>query len=105
MQITDIRNPNERKKLIGAGILGILAVALLWWTFIGFGTAVKVSPTKVSDAKPSASNRAASSKGQPQSVVELREDILDQLRPVRFEYSLPYAQEPKRNIFVCLRTA
>jgi hypothetical protein len=73
---------------------------LLWWTFVGFGTVAKVSPTKVSDPKTSANNRAASIKGQPQSVVELREDILDQLRPVRFEYSLPYAQEPKRNIFV-----
>lgn len=100
MQITDIRNPNERKKLIGAGILGILAVALLWWTFVGFGTPVKILPTKANDPKTSASNRAAPSKGQPQSVLELREDILDQLRPVRFEYSPPYAQEPKRNIFV-----
>lgn len=100
MQLTDIRNPNERKKLIGAGILGMLAIALLWWTFVGFGAPAKVSPTGGSDPKTSASNRSASSKGQSQSVVEVREDILDQLRPVNFEYSLPYAQEPKRNIFV-----
>lgn len=100
MQLTDIQNPNERKKLIGAGILGVLAIALLWWTFVGFGTGAKVSDTAATDRKTSANNRSASSKGQPQSVVEVREDLLDQLRPVNFEYSLPYAQEPKRNIFV-----
>jgi IPT/TIG domain-containing protein len=100
MQFTDIQNPNERKKLIGAGVLGMLAIALLWWTFVGFGSGVKVSPTTGSDQKSSVGSRSASTKGQPQSVGEVREDLLDQLRPVNFEYSLPYAQEPKRNIFV-----
>jgi hypothetical protein len=99
MQITDIRNPNERKKLIGAGILGMLAIVLLWWTFVGFGTPVKVSSTTGNEPKPSLGNKSTSAKLQP-SVVELREDILEQLRPVKVEYSLPYAQEPKRNIFV-----
>jgi hypothetical protein len=99
MQLTDIQNPNERKKLIGAGILGVLAIALLWWTFVGFGAPAKVSPTAVSNPKTSATNRSVTSNGKPQSVVEVKEDLLDQLRPVSFEYSLPYAQEPKRNIF------
>jgi hypothetical protein len=100
MQVTDIRNPNEKKKLIGAGILGVLAIALLWWTFIGFGSTAKVSRTAVPDPKPPVGTRSAAGKLQPQSAVELRGDVLDQLRPVNFEYSLPFAQEPKRNIFV-----
>lgn len=101
MQMTDIRNPSERKKLIGAGILGILAIVLLWWTFVGFGTsATRVSPTTGSDPKPSVSNRATSGKVQPQTVVELKGDLLDQLRPVNYQYSLPYVPEAKRNIFV-----
>jgi hypothetical protein len=100
MQLTDTQNPNERKKLIGAGILGMLAIALLWWTFVGFGTPARVSSTAGTVPKTAGSKSAASSKGQPQSVVEVREDVLDQLRPVKFEYSLPYAQEPQRNIFV-----
>ncbi len=100
MQKTDIRNPNERKKLIGAGVLGILAIGLLWWTFVGFGSGAKVSQTTGSAQKQTVGSRPATSKGQPQSVVELREDVLEQLRPVSFDYSLPYAQEPKRNIFV-----
>lgn len=98
MQMTDIQNPNERKKLIGAGILGVLAIALLWWTFVGFGTAARVSPAMGTQAKSPVGNRSVPNK-QPQSVVELKEDLLVQLRPVSFEYSLPFAQEPKRNIF------
>jgi hypothetical protein len=100
MQMTDIRNPSERKKLVGAGILGVLAIALLWWTFVGFGTGAKLSPARAGESKPAPANRSASGKALPQTVVEVREDLLDQLRPVNFEYSLPYAQEPKRNIFV-----
>lgn len=100
MQTTDVRNPSERKKLIGAAILGVLAIGLLWWTFVGFGTsASKVSPSPGTNAKPAASNRAASSKTQPQTVVELKGDLLNQLRPIKYEYSFPYV-EAKRNIFV-----
>lgn len=101
MQMTDIRNPSERKKLIGAGILGILAIGLLWWTLVGFGTSAnKVSPTTGSNLKPSVNNPAKSSKVQPQTVVELKGDLLDQLRPVKYEFALPYVPEAKRNIFV-----
>ena len=101
MQMTDIRNPSERKKLIGAGILGILAIVLLWWTFVGFGTtSKKVASTKASDPRASTGNRASSTIAQPQTAVELKGDLLDQLRPINYEYSVPYAQEPKRNIFV-----
>lgn len=80
----------------------MLAIVLLWWTFIGFGTSTKkISPTTSRDLKPSIGNRpAGSSTVQPQTVVELKGDLLDQLRPVRWESSLPYVQEPKRNIFV-----
>lgn len=100
MQLTDIQNPHERKKLIGAGILGMLAIALLWWTFVGFGTSAKVSQTARPAPKPPVNTRSVSGKPQAQSVDELTGDVLNQLRPVNFEYSLPFAQEPKRNIFV-----
>ena len=100
MQTTDIRNPSERKKLIGAGVLGILAIALLWWTFVGFGTSSsKVAPRKATDLTTSTGARTSSTV-QPQTSIEFKGDLLEQLRPVNYEYSLPYVQEPKRNIFV-----
>lgn len=101
MQLTDIQNPKERKKLIWAGILGMLAILLLWWTFVGFGTsAKKVSSTTGSEAKPSNGPRPTSNKLQPQTTVELKGDLLDQLRPVNIAFSLPNVAEAKRNIFV-----
>ena len=100
MQRTDIRNPSERKKLIGAGVLGVLAIALLWWTFVGFGTSSsKVPPRKATDLTTPTGARTSSTV-QPQTSVELKGDLLDQLRPINYEYSVPYVQEPKRNIFV-----
>ena len=99
--MTHTRSASERKKMIGAGILGMLAIVLLWWTFVGFGTSsTKVSPTKVIDPKPSTSGRPNTNKNPVPPVVDLKGDLLDQLQPVNFEYSLPYVQEPKRNIFV-----
>ena len=101
MQTTDIRNPSERKKLIGAGVLGILAIVLLWWTFVGFGTSSnKVAPRKTSDPTASTGNRASVATAQPETAVELKGDLLEQLRPINYEYSVPYVQEAKRNIFV-----
>jgi hypothetical protein len=101
MQMTEIRNPSERKKLIGAGVLGILAIVLLWWTFVGFGTSSnKVAPATGSNPRPSTSNGPSSNKAQPQIAVELKGDLLDQLRPINFEYSIQSAPEAKRNIFV-----
>jgi hypothetical protein len=101
MQLTDTRNPSERKKLIWAGILGVLAIMLLWWTFIGFGTtSIKVSPSSRADPRPSGGNRTTYAKVEPQTVVELKGDLLDQVRPVVFQYSPTSVPEAKRNIFV-----
>ena len=38
MKMSDINNPGERKKLIWALVLGLVAIVFLWWTFFGFGS-------------------------------------------------------------------
>jgi hypothetical protein len=100
MQLSDIQNPNERKKLVGAAVLGLLAIVLLWWTFFGFGSgSPKVSQRPVSQPTSSAVSRGGSSKAPPQTGAELS-GLLDQLRPISYEHSLPAVPEARRNIFV-----
>jgi hypothetical protein len=103
MQVTDVKNPGERNKLIGAGVLGIIAIILLWWTFFGFGgNSSKPAPRQPSG--PTASSvrpTAAQTSAGPQSVVEMQGDLLNQLTPIPVVHvnlagSVP---APRRNIF------
>jgi hypothetical protein len=99
MEMTDIRNPGERKKVILAGLLGLVAVILLWWTFFGFGGSTQSVPPRTTNS-PTSDTRAPSTRPQPQTVAEVQVDVLDQLRPVNYEYSMPSVPEARRNIFV-----
>ena len=100
MQLSDIRNPNERNKLILAGALGLVAIVFLWWTFFGFGSSsTKVTPRAAGQPTPSAVSRGATT-APAQTVVELKGTDLDQLRPVIVEYSPVSVPEARRNIFV-----
>ena len=101
MQVSDIRNPGERNKLILAGVLGIVALVFLWWTFFGFGSSSnKVAPRSAGQPVPSAISRGSVNKGSPQTVVEFKGTDLDQLLPVNYEYSPVAVPEVRRNIFV-----
>lgn len=100
MQISDIQNPAERKKLLLAGALGIIALLLLWWTFFGFGgssTQVARRPP-VNTASPG-DNRLVSAKPAPAPLTEVNDNLLDRLQPVKWESSAPAVAEAKRNIF------
>lgn len=92
MQSINIQNPAERKKLIGAAVLGLLAIILLWWAFIGFGSN---GPVRVGQNTPRPSPTPLRT-GQSNVPV----DIVDQLRPVDDDYTLLAVPEAGRNIFV-----
>jgi len=101
MQVSDIRNPGERNKLILAGGLGIVAILFLWWTFFGFGgSSNKVAPRPAGQSSPALTAKGTTAKAAPQTVVDFKEATLDELRPVPVSYPSVSAQEPKRNIFV-----
>ncbi len=99
MQISDISNPSERKKLIWAIVLGVVALVFLWWTFFGFGggsppsNARNTANPRLSDSGPTV-RQAAVQKDDELQTSELK------LQPVSYKIVLPFAQEPRRNIFV-----
>jgi len=100
MQLSDIRNPGERNKLILAAVLGLVAIVFLWWTFFGFGSSsTKVSPRAAGQPLPSAVSRRTTT-APAQSVVEFKGSDLDQLQPVNFEYAAITVPEARRNIFI-----
>lgn len=101
MQKVDIQNPSERKKLILAGLLGIVAIIFLWWAFFGFGSsAKKVTQRNAGQPTPSAITRTTTNRVPPPTTVELTADALDRLRPVNYEDSPVSAPEARRNIFI-----
>ncbi|HEV2829098.1 MAG TPA: hypothetical protein VGW76_15990 [Pyrinomonadaceae bacterium] len=101
MQVSGIRNPAERNKLILAGALGIVAILFLWWTFFGFGSSSnKVSPRPAGQGTTSATNRPLKPNAGPQTIGEFKGTDLDQLKPVNAQYQIVSAPEARRNIFV-----
>lgn len=97
MQATDIRNPSERNKLILAGVLGIVALLFLWWTFFGFGSS-KSSVQNPAGQSPSSVTNRVPSKLSPPSAVEPSVPQQEDLRPVVYPRPIS-APEAGRNIF------
>ncbi|HKO99004.1 MAG TPA: hypothetical protein VJU86_18525 [Pyrinomonadaceae bacterium] len=94
MQAINVQNPGERKKLIGAAVLGLVAIILLWWAFIGFGS----SGSKVSQVPPRPTPTPARQVQQANG--QSQDDVMAQIRRVEYDYTPLAVPEPKRNIFV-----
>jgi hypothetical protein len=97
-----VNSPNERKKLIAAIVLGVAAIVVLWWAFVGFGgsstATARREPTRQSTpAQNSTSNNTPNAKSQ--TPTEVQGDVLRELEPVVFTQPVIAVSEPKRNIF------
>ncbi len=105
MQAVDLTKPGERRKLIWASILGLVAVVFLWWALIGFGSSSKSPTTPRATATPVPSgpgSRAAqtAAAAQPQNQTPSA-DVLDiaKIAPIVYQPSSYVAPDVKRNIF------
>lgn len=99
MALVDLSKPGEKKKVIWAAVLGLVAVIFLWWTFFGFGSS---SSRTTRAANPSATPRPAGQSnaggsGNRQASPEAVD--LASIRPVEFQHSSYDAPEARRNIF------
>jgi len=97
MQITDIKNPDERKKLIWAIGLGVVALVFLWWTFFGFGGSSRSTSNRVPTTSQTPP-RTQSTVTQAQRAEDLRTPV-EQLVPVNPKLVLFDVPEAGRNIF------
>ena len=87
--------------MIGAAVLGLLAIILLWWTFIGFGSSsTPKTPTQRTTTATGPGTRSSQNRSQSSTPAESRADLLDQLVPVMWQVTTPGAPEARRNIFV-----
>lgn len=102
MQISGIQNPADRNKMILLGVLGLVAVLLLWWTFIGFGSSSKPAAQRATGqpTSPSATPRVNPNPTAPQTVAEFKGSDLASLVPIVYEPSSVSVPAVKRNIFV-----
>lgn len=100
MQQVDLNKPGEKKKLIAALILGVLALVFLWWTFFGFGSQTKPPSRPVSTAgsSPGSPVNRQTVQNPPPTIEEIRKDPLS-LRRISFTRSAPPLSDARRNIF------
>jgi hypothetical protein len=101
MPLVDLNNSGEKKKLIWAAVLGLVAIIFLWWTLIGFGSSSssRTAARPASTPNPQRSN-AGQQENQPvndtpsQAAADfsLFREIIYQ--PLSYD-----APEAKRNIF------
>jgi len=101
MKLADISNPEERRKLIWAIVLGLFAIVFLWWALFGFGS----SPKPTVKQSNSNSNRGLGPRRVGDTVTaqtanDIKSAPLEQLRPIVVSDFVPFAPEAKRNIFV-----
>ena len=96
MQLVDLSRPGEKKKLIWAGVLGLVAIVFLWWTLIGFGSGPSTSNTTrpVASPTPVRATTAASTATTPAAADNFAAFTKIEFKPA--SYSVP---EARRNIF------
>jgi hypothetical protein len=94
MQVADLSKPGEKKKLIVAGVLGLLAILFLWWTFVGFGS----TPSKA-ETRPSPSPTPRRSTVVDRGETTARGNDPSIFQAVRYEPLVYNAPEAQRNIF------
>ncbi len=101
MQIADTNNPGERKKMIWALALGLVAILFLWWTFFGFGGSSKPAANRnTRNPNQVPPNQTALNPAPIQNGDELKAPPLEQLTPVSCCAPPPSVAEASRNIFV-----
>ncbi|MFN2576098.1 MAG: hypothetical protein ABR607_00240 [Pyrinomonadaceae bacterium] len=91
MKFFDPNNPNEKKKMIAAGALGLIAILVLGYVF--FGGSSKPSNKTIAHG-PSPTPRMGATPVQPQI-----DEELSIYQPINYPVPVPPVSEANRNVF------
>ena len=99
MQSIDLSKPGERKKLIGAAVLGVVSLVVLYWALIGFdsGTSTTPRPTPSPAQAQQGPRQTGPRTGNTSANGTVRD--LASFTAVVYQPSSYNAPEARRNIF------
>jgi hypothetical protein len=96
MQLFDPNNPNEKKKIIAAVVLGVVAIAVLGYLFFGGGSKKPAPNANVIAQRPTPTpTRGVISQPLP----DMTSDNLNDFQPINYNGTFATASEADRNIF------
>src|SRR5207253_8407571 len=95
MQLFDPKNPNEKKKLIVAAVLGVIAIVVLGYVFFG-GSSKKPATNRTAVA---VSSPTPAKIGKEPNPCDVTVDDPSLYQPVRADMTVPAVSEPDRHIF------
>jgi len=97
MQLFDPNNPNEKKKIIAAAVLGVVAIAVLGYLFLGGGSR-KPSPNtnQIGGPRP---NPTPVRNASNQPLPDTTSDDLTNVQPIQYNPTVAAASEADRNVF------
>jgi hypothetical protein len=100
MQAIDLTKPGEKRKLIWAGILGFVALIVLWWVFFGFGGSSNSNKPARATASPTPARNTRPGAQQPAQPVSPEVATLAVFTPIDYRPSAYKAPDTTgRNIF------
>ena len=100
MQSIDLSKPGEKKKLIGAGALGLVSIVVLYWALIGFdsggtsNTAARPTPAPSPAQQQQRAAQPAARNAASQEAISFKS-----FTPIVYTPSSYNAPEARRNIF------
>jgi hypothetical protein len=97
MQLIDLSKPGEKKKVIWAASLGLVAIVFLWWTLFGFGSSSTTSTTR--PAPSPVPQRGSQNIASTTSTTSPEVNDLAAFTEVLYVRSSYVAPEARRNIF------
>jgi hypothetical protein len=98
MPLVNLSKPGEKKKVIMAAVLGLVAILVLWWTFIGFDSGTPATATRPtpSPAQQRPAQPTARNNGTASPEINSMALLFTEIEYAPSSYSAP---EPRRNIF------